>query len=471
MKQRRFIGVLLFALVLFAVWISPPANPPSNNLSASTPNIPVAAPDALATFSVEIPIATASPRRSPIPTFAKDAGVPPDQQEILKEKKPGAQDHALFDTLLKPFADEAQKRRDERARKDAQYLKRVDRALNEGRINFLLYGYGETHEPPVTEIAIIGSYSVLSYDTANRVLDIVSLTHDIRAPEIEQIVYKDGKGRRAIRMDQAYSVGGMALNRQMIENATGLAVDFQIVFKDAAIARAVDNAFGGVEIDNPAKFEVHPFYLDGKKYPVGVFPAGKQKLNGTQAIQFIKTIPISQGYYGRDLEHNYRKHLIFNALLDSLARQAGDAGFWLKCSGFAVGELAKSAITYDFDPIPLAINNAQNIVSELGRETSGRRARMGLPKINKTIYVVDPAHGEGGVQWVSSNAHAGNVITQKDIKEGVYPSLDYEIPIDANPYGDLVTEYWTSVRTLVKKSFYGETPRPRAPTLPQERAE
>jgi hypothetical protein len=28
-----------------------------------------------------------------------------------------------------------------------------------------------------------------------------------------------------------------------------------------------------------------------------------------------------------------------------------------------------------------------------------------------------------------------------------------EVPINANPYGDLVTEYWTSVRVLIKQSL------------------
>ncbi|MBI3912739.1 MAG: LCP family protein [Chloroflexi bacterium] len=457
MKQRGFIGFVLITLVFFATWLSPRSNSPTENPSALSTEVFV--PPAEILTELESPADFAAPPRpSPVTARAPESATAGEYKEFLKDKKGGAQSNSLFETLLKPFADEAQKRRDERARLDPQYAKRVDRALNDGRINFLLYGYGETHEPPATERAIIGSHSVFSYDTRTRVVDVVSFTHDIRAPEIEQIVYKDGKGRRAIRMDQAYNVGGMALNRQMIEDATGLSLDFQIVFKDMAMARAVDNAFGGVEIDNPFQFDVHPFYLEGKKYPAGTFLAGKQKLNGTQVLQFIKTVPITQGYYGRDLEHNYRKHLIFTALLESLARQGGDAGFWLKGSGFIAGELMKGAISYDFDPVPFAINNAQNIVPELRRYATNRRAGMGLPKINKTIYVVDPAHGDGGVQWVASNAYAGNVVAQKDIQEGVYPSLDYEIPIDGNPYGDLVTDYWFSVRKLVRKSLLGETP-------------
>jgi hypothetical protein len=75
-----------------------------------------------------------------------------------------------------------------------------------------------------------------------------------------------------------------------------------------------------------------------------------------------------------------------------------------------------------------------------------------LPRINQSKYIVDPAQGDGGVQWVGANA-AVNSLTRKDVEDGVYPSMDMEIPINANPYGDLPTEYWTSVRTLVETAL------------------
>ena len=93
-------------------------------------------------------------------------------------------DDSLFDALMAPLASEAQRRRVEMARNDPEFIKRIDGALNEGRVNFLLFGYGETHEPPFTENALIGSHTIISYDTRTRTADIVSFTHDIRAPEI-----------------------------------------------------------------------------------------------------------------------------------------------------------------------------------------------------------------------------------------------------------------------------------------------
>src|SRR5574341_1156220 len=61
----------------------------------------------------------------------------------LYDYKSSVRDDSLFETLIKPLANEAQKRREDRAKKEPEYAKRVDKELNEGRINFLLYGYGE----------------------------------------------------------------------------------------------------------------------------------------------------------------------------------------------------------------------------------------------------------------------------------------------------------------------------------------
>jgi len=360
---------------------------------------------------------------------------------------------SLFDALLAPLANEAQRRRADTARSDPEFIKRIDRALNQGRVNFLLFGYGETHEPPFTENALIGSHTILSYDTRARAADIVSFTHDIRAPEIERALSKRGDKPTALRIDRAYFVGGFRLQRKMIENATGLAIDYQIVFRDAAMQRLIDDVFDGVQVTAPMAFDVHPFYLDGIKYPGGHFPQGPQKLNGRQAIQFIKTVPVAEGTYDRSLEHNVRKSLVFDALIRALGEKYHDRAFWLKGAAFVARELIGGAIVCDFDPLALIVNNIGSATTGLQKSfAADSPSAPRLPKINRAVYIVDPAHGDGGVQWVNANA-AVNPITQKDIDAGMYPTLAMEVPLNANPYGDLVTGYWTSVRVLVKESL------------------
>lgn len=75
-------------------------------------------------------------------------------KEDVADKQTKASADSLFDSLLRPFLYEAQKRREDRSRKDPEFIKRIDEGLNEGRVNFLLFGYGETHEPPATERAL-----------------------------------------------------------------------------------------------------------------------------------------------------------------------------------------------------------------------------------------------------------------------------------------------------------------------------
>ena len=362
-------------------------------------------------------------------------------------------DASPFDALMAPLASEAQRRRAEMARSDPEFLKRIDGKLNEGRVNFLLFGYGETHEPPFTEKAIIGSHTIISYDLRTRQADIISFTHDIRAPEIERELAKRGVKPVAMRIDSAYNIGGFKLMRKVLEDATGLSMDFQVAFKDAAIQRLVDNVFDGVQVTAPMAFDVHPFYLDGVKYPGGHFPQGPQELNGRQVIQFIKTVPVAEGPYDKLLEHNSRKSLVFDALLRSLNEKYKDRTFWLKGAAFVAGELINGAVVFDFDPVSLIVNNIGGATTGLQKSFAAEQSsEICLPNINQEKYIVDPAQGDGGVQWVNANA-AENPITQKDIDAGIYPTRAMEVPINANPYGDLVIGYWTSVRGLVKESL------------------
>ena len=111
-----------------------------------------------------------------------------------------------FERVLHPLLLEAIRHRQANAAEDPTYWKRIDPRLNSTRLNFLLFGYGETHEPPLTERAFIGSLTVFSYDYATRQIDLVSLTHDIRAPEIERYLHSLGQQQVGpIKIDQAYS--------------------------------------------------------------------------------------------------------------------------------------------------------------------------------------------------------------------------------------------------------------------------
>jgi hypothetical protein len=72
-----------------------------------------------------------------------------------------------------------------------------------------------------------------------------------------------------------------------------------------------------------------------------------------------------------------------------------------------------------------------------------------MPTVARTMYVVDPASGDGGVQWVQANAH-DNPVTRHDLDQHVYGELAIEVPYHGDPYAsDLAAGYWSDVRKLV----------------------
>jgi len=353
-----------------------------------------------------------------------------------------------FERVLHPLLLDAIRHRQANAAEDPTYWKRVDPRLNATRLNFLLFGYGETHEPPLTERAFIGSLTVFSYDYATREIDLVSLTHDIRAPEIERYLHSLGQPQVGpIKIDRAYATGGFNLMRRTLEDATGLAIDFQLAFKESAIAGATDDVFGGLVVDVPEAFKVNAYYLDGQKFPAGEFQKGPQRLVGTQVIQFIKTVPVEE-HYDLALEHNARKHLVFKSLMNAMKEHTGDVGFLGRAALFFSSQVAQDSIAYDFNLRSLIVDNLRSLMADLARPGAGTRDDS-VPSVVRTLYVVDPASGDGGVQWVQANANT-NGVTQRDIAQHRYNELAMEVPYSGNPYADdLAGQYWPDVRKLI----------------------
>src|SRR5262249_43150756 len=198
-------------------------------------------------------------------------------------------------------------------------------------------------------------------------------------------------------------------------------------------------------VNVPLAFEVNGFYLDGVKYPGGSFARGPQHLDGMQVIQFIKTVPVEEHYDPR-LEHNARKHLVFGAIMDALKEHSTDIGFLGRAAVFFTNQVSNDSIAYDFDLKSLLVDNLRVMMRDVGH--SGQRDDA-MPGIARTMYVVDPASGDGSVQWVRANAR-DNPITQRDLDQNKYGETAMEVPYHGDPYApDLAAQYWTDVRNLI----------------------
>lgn len=394
---------------------------------------------------------------TPLQRPAIDVPLPPEdggeivvlpEIEIPPPPEQPARPATIAERLLDTFVAEAERRRAEWPTANPERLRRIDQKLNEGRVNILLYGYGETHEPPLTERAFIGSYTIVSYDRFWRELSLVSLTHDIRAPEIERLT----KTPWAMKIDQAYQAGGIPLMQEVLENATGLTIDFTIVLPDEQIASLVDNVFGGIPFTNPSAFDVHPFYLGGVKYPRGHFPAGPQTLDGKAVLQYIKTVPIERpGALDKNLEHNVRKHRIARALVDATKANLANPVFLAKLLNFLRDQGSADRIVTDFDLGGMLVNQIGGYLAVATLPFFGESKPSELPEIAKTMYIHDPAAGDGGVRWVRGDPNAA---TQRDIARGIYRDPNMAVPVGGNAAAaNLTTGYWQYLRAHIKRKL------------------
>lgn len=367
------------------------------------------------------------------------------EDDLRPPIKIGASEKIVSQKLFQPLLDLAQQRRLE-WQKNPGYQHRINPALNnKDRVNFLLVGFGETHEPPVTNWAIISSPTIVSCNFVSNSCDLISFTHDIWSPEIRKISRPAEKGlvpKISERISEAYQVGGLPLLKEIMENASGLSIDFVITFKDKTMRDFIHDVLGNqLEVEVPLTFQAYPFWMEKVMFPTNgsiiTFNQGKQKFDANWTIGFIKTVPVpdQKGHYPKSIEHNRRKELVMKAILGKIGENRTSLVFWKNLSGFALGKWVISKIPtvqrmdkdldFDFDPEILA---AQMLVN-LGNSIQGGPGDLALPKIAKEIYIADPLVGDGGVHWING---------------------DMEIPYFGDPDKDLVDSYWKSVRDLIE---------------------
>ncbi|MFE0035714.1 LCP family protein [Streptomyces sp. NPDC059015] len=118
-----------------------------------------------------------------------------------------------------------------------------------------------------------------------------------------------GEGRR-VKLNAAYAEDGPELLVRTVEHNTGLRIDHYAEIGFAGFANIVDS-LGGVEMDIPKAFKDKKSGAD--------FQAGKQTLNGEQALAFVRT---RYAFAGSDLDRTKNQQ----KFLAALANQAATPG-------------------------------------------------------------------------------------------------------------------------------------------------
>lgn len=313
----------------------------------------------------------------------------------------------LVHEFLKPFIEEAFKRRRERAQNDPEYAKRVDQDLNANRLNIVLLGYGEEHDEKYEDYG--GSISIMTLDLKTNQMGVVHLSRDIFIPDKEfKARLPDGKSD-VIR--HVFKAGGFDLMRLITERATGLVADYQMVIKDTVLRDAINELSGPVFVDVAKEHHTGPFRLDEKEYPPGEIKAGPQVMDTQNAMRFVLGEDLDPK--GKADERSYRKNILVRAIKDKIKKQMdqenplGKLIFMKKVQDFIGGHVGDKSVQMDFD-ISL-INNANSVLqglinTALARFSGGRDIQMAIPESDprKELVVHDPYFGDensGVVRW------------------------------------------------------------------------
>jgi hypothetical protein len=359
----------------------------------------------------------------------------------------------MFDEFIRPLAEVAAARRAQRAGQDPQFEHRIDQALNARRINVALLGYGEEHEQTYTDMGVSVTIVSLNLDTWD--MASISLSRDIRAPELEDQSAHEPP-RWPVTLRAGYKARGFDGMRDILEDATGLAIDFQLVMKDVFLRNYLNDLGGPVQLVVPKDFHTNVYRLDGVDHAEDFISAGRQTLSTDKAMTFVLGEEVDPQL--KVDERSYRKDLLLKTL-SCQARQrmaARDAGFALNLVRFSVGELQNRDLSVDFD-FQLLTGGLGNLARAfIG---SGGEVDASFPQLSsaRELVIHEAAFGDGGVRRVhqiarepDQNGIADYPLVKEEIQMGSLAPYML-IPIGGNPYAtDLVGDYWTSVRDLVK---------------------
>lgn len=141
------------------------------------------------------------------------------------------------------------------------------------------------------------------------VLTIDEKNNDIRITSLARDTYVQIPGYGEEKLTHAYAYGGPALLLQTIDKNFGLKIDKYAVVSFSSFEKIID-ALGGVEIDVLPK-EV--------SYIPGVDSAGKQTLNGAEALAYSR-IRYADDAYQRD----NRQRTVMQAAYNKISSSPGD---------------------------------------------------------------------------------------------------------------------------------------------------
>lgn len=365
----------------------------------------------------------------------------------------------MFDEFVNPLVKQANARRAKLESDDPEYNHRIDWALNSNRLNVALLGYGEEHGQTYDGLGI--SVSIVSLNLETWDMTSISLSRDIRVPELEEPVSEPPRLPWTLRY--AYYERGFNGIRSILEKMTGLSIDFQILMKDISLQNYLQKVNGPVELVVPKNFQTSVYRLDGVEHGRNFIPAGRQVLSPDKAMTFVLGEQFEPR--GKIDERSYRKNLLLRTLTcqarEKLASK--DAGFVAKLLGFAISEFRSQNLITDFN-FALITNGLSRVAYAFLYNRGNVDATFPQFNAARMLVVHDDSFGDGGVRRVhrimeypDDHGIRDDPLIKREIQLNAIPPYML-IPIGGNPYAeDLVSDYWFSVRELIKTTLMRST--------------
>lgn len=391
---------------------------------------------------------------------------PADEPKPEPEAK-SVESRDLFKEFLKPFIEEALKKRAERARIDPEYYHRVDRELNENRVNIVLFGYGEEHGQTYEDYG--GHMSILSYDLKTNKISAIHLSRDTLVPELKGYLVSTGSVSKDPVLRNVYKTGGFDLMQQTAERATKLAIDYQLVVKDTAIRDGIQQlADGNLKLNVNQEHDTESFRLGGVDYEGGLISAGRQTMDTIQVMRYM--MAESKNPQRPEDERTLRKNDALEALFKKIENKVKANPLFLKeVTGFLDGQIRQKNIMCDFNLNSLTNNFIRGLINMAASRLTNLGKDMGvsLPEIDsiQQININDPMFGGSAVSRIHAIEHNyqkpgrhDNPRVVQEIKNGLFPPWML-IADGGDPYSnDLVEDYWQAVRDLVKERLTSFAP-------------
>ncbi len=249
-----------------------------------------------------------------------------------------------------------------RAISDPDYIHRINEDLYADRINFLFIGKGNIGPPD--------AYKLISYNTSDNTFDIISFPRDLYVPEL-------GK-----RINVAWSEGDNSptLLIPIVENITGLPVDFYFYVDDTNVIRDVIDSIGGVYVDvGSTCYDAG----DGDRYSARTFEAGSMLMNGETAARYSRLRQCDA-----DNQRMVRQIEVGEAIMERLTNYGAIEGLERISNIFGVleryesyGQFEIGTLTTGIRPnlLSLGLNTTQLIIENSGLPTIDSHINLGLP--------------------------------------------------------------------------------------------